>query len=184
LVIYVFKPNQTCIGTLFGDQTDSYIFNRAVLTYKNPVLTVPFVISRYDQPKTLGEFIRIRRFEKDLFAKELADLIGVDENTVLNWEKDRTTPSQRLILILKERLDIDPFDLIEFAGAISERQKSIINLITERGSITRRECQDLLGLRQQYAQNYLYFLYRLGVLRRTMGQRREATYFLARDLKQ
>ncbi len=165
----------------FWDQTDNHSCNHAVLTYKNPVLTVPFVISRYDQPKTLGEFIRRRRFENDLFAKELDKLIGVTEDTVINWEKDRTTPSQRLILILKDRLDIDPFDLIEFDGAISERQKSIINLITERGSITRRECQELLGLRQQYAQNYLYFLYRLGVLRRTMGQSRKATYFLARD---
>ncbi len=137
------------------------------------------MISRYDQPKTLGEFIRRRRFEKDLFAKELANLIDVTEDTIINWEKDRTTPSQRLTLILKERLDIDPFDLIEFDGAISERQKSIVDLITERGSITRRGCQELLGLRKQYAQNYLYFLHGLGVLRRTMVQRRKATYFLA-----
>jgi len=78
---------------------------------------------------------------------------------------------------------MDPFDLIEFDGAVSERQKSILNLITERGSITRRECQELLGIRKQCAQNYLYFLYRLGVLRRTMGQRRKATYFLARDIE-
>ena len=141
------------------------------------------MISRYDQPKTLGEFIRRRGFEKDLLAKELADLIGVTEDTVLNWEKNRTTPSQRLTLILKERLDIDPFDLIGFDGAISEKQKSIVNLIRERRSITRAECQELLGLHQQYAQNYLYFLYRLGVLRRTMGQRRKATYFLARDME-
>ena len=141
------------------------------------------MISRYDQPKTLGEFIRRHRFEKDLFAKRLASLIGITEDTVLNWEKDRTTPSQRLILILKERLDIDPFDLIEFDGAISKKQKSIINLIKERGSITRAECQDLLGLRQQYAQNDLYFLYSLGILRREMGQRRKATYFLARDIE-
>jgi transcriptional regulator with XRE-family HTH domain len=157
--------------------------SRAVLTHKNPILTVPFVISRYDQPKTLGEFIRRRRFEKNLLAKELADLIGVTEDTILNWEKDRTYPSQRKIILLKERLDIDPFELIEFNGAISERQKSIINLITERGSVTRRECQEFLGLRQQYAQNNLYFLYRLGVLRRTVGRRQKATYFLARDMQ-
>lgn len=112
------------------------------------------MISRYDQPKTLGEFIRRRRFEKDLFAKELANLIGVTEDTVLNWEKDRTYPSQRKIILLKERLDIDPFELIEFDGAISERQRSIIDLITERGSITRRECQELLGLRQQCRRPY------------------------------
>jgi len=141
------------------------------------------MISRYDQPKTLGELIRRRRFEKALFAKELAKLIGVTEDTVLNWEKDRTYPSQKKVILLKERLNIDPLELIEFNGAISERQKSIINLITERGSITRREYQELLGLRQQYAQNNLYFLYRLGILRRTMGQRRKATYFLARDIE-
>ena len=141
------------------------------------------MVSRYDQPKTLGEFIRRRRFEKDLLAKELASLIGVTEDTVLNWEKDRTCPSQKKVILLRERLDIDPFELIEFAGAISERQKCILNLITERGSITRGECQDLIGLRQQYAQNYLHFLYRLGVLKRTMGQRRKATYFLVRDIE-
>ena len=133
--------------------------------------------------KTLGEFIRRRRFEKDLVANELASLMDVTKDTILNWEKGRTCPSQEKVILLKERLDIDPFELIEFDGAISERQKSIINLIIERGPITRRECQELLGLRQQDAQNYLYFLYRLGVLKRTMGQRRKATYFLARDVE-
>lgn len=141
------------------------------------------MISRYDQPKTLGEFIRRRRIEKNLLAKELADLIGVTEDTVLNWEKDRTNPSQRLILILKERMNISPFDLIEYDVAILEKQKSIINLIRELGSITRAECQELLGLRQQYAQNYLYFLYRLGVLKRTIGKRRKATYYLVKCIE-
>jgi len=105
--------------------------------------------------------------------------MNVTEDTVFNWEKGRTYPSQKKVILLKERLDMDPFDLIEFDGAMSERQKSIINLITERGSITRRECQTLLGLRQQDAQNYLYFLHRLGVLDRTLGARKKATYFLA-----
>jgi len=109
--------------------------------------------------------------------------MNVTEDTVLNWEKDRTYPSQRRIILLKERLDIDPFELIEFEGAISERQRSILDLITERGSITRTECQTLVGLRQPYAQNYLYFLYRLGVLGRTLGSRKKATYSLARDME-
>ena len=139
-------------------------------------------MSRHDQPKTLGEFIRRLRFEKDLSAKELASLIDVTKDTILNWEKGRTCPPQEKVILLKERLDIGPFELIEFDGGIFGKQKFIIDLITERGSITRAECQELLGLRQQDAQNYLYFLYRLGVLRRTMGQRRKATYFLARDI--
>ena len=119
--------------------------NRAVLTYKNPCLTVPFVIPRIDQPTSLGGLIRKYRIENDLFAKELAKIIGVDEETILNWEKDRTVPSQRCILLLKEKLKIDPFELVEF-GATSERQKAILNLITEKGTITRAECQVLLGI--------------------------------------
>ncbi len=40
--------------------------------------------------------------------------MGVTEDTVLNWEKGRTYPSQKKLILLKERLDIDPFGLIEF----------------------------------------------------------------------
>ena len=71
-------------------------------------LTIPFAISRYDQPQTLDKFIRKRRFENDLFAKEFASLMGVSEDTVLNWERGRTYPSQKKVLLLKERLNIDP----------------------------------------------------------------------------
>ena len=152
--------------------------NHASSIHKFEGIVVSFDISRYGEPKTLGEFIRKRRLENDLFAKELANLIGVTEDTILNWEKGRTYPSQRKIILLKEHLDIDPFELIKFDGAIPERQKSIINLIIERGSVTGRECQRLLRLRQQYAQNDLLFLHKLSVLGRTLGKRKTATYFL------
>jgi hypothetical protein len=59
-----------------------------------------------------------------------------------NWEKGRTYPCQRHILLLKEPLNISPLELIKFGGAISRRQRSTVNLITERGSITRGECQE------------------------------------------
>jgi len=35
--------------------------------------------------------------EKGLFQKQLAKLIGVDEMTIINWEKDRTKPKGRYI---------------------------------------------------------------------------------------
>jgi len=132
-----------CIDIPCPGRCNSRRDNRAVPVYKNSGLIVPFEIFRYDQPKTLGEYIRRRRFENDLFAKELASLIGVTEDTVINWEKGRTYPSQKKVILLKERLNIDPFELIEFDGAISERQRSIVNLITERGSITRRSVRNL-----------------------------------------
>jgi transcriptional regulator with XRE-family HTH domain len=40
----------------------------------------------------LGERIKKWRLEQGLIQKELAKLIGVDEMTVVNWEKGRTKP--------------------------------------------------------------------------------------------
>lgn len=40
--------------------------------------------------------------EKGLFQKELAKRIGVDEMTIVNWEKSRTTPSRRLVRRVEE----------------------------------------------------------------------------------
>ncbi len=38
------------------------------------------------EPKTLGERIRKTRMDKGLMIKELAEIIGVTEDTVINWE--------------------------------------------------------------------------------------------------
>jgi len=35
--------------------------------------------------------------EKGLFQRQLAKLIGVDEMTIVNWEKDRTKPKEKYI---------------------------------------------------------------------------------------
>lgn len=37
-------------------------------------------------PQTLGERIRKARMDKGLMIKELAEIIGVTEETVINWE--------------------------------------------------------------------------------------------------
>jgi transcriptional regulator with XRE-family HTH domain len=179
LDIYALEPDQTCIGTLFEGRQNLYICNRASSIYKNQGIIASFAISRYGKPKTLGELIRKHRLENNLTAKELAKIVGVSEDTILNWEKGRNYPPRNIIIHLKERLSINPFELIEFEGAISQRQRSILNLTTERGAITRKECQEALGTRKQYAQNDLYFLYKLGVLDRTLGKKKKATYFLS-----
>jgi len=122
--------------------------------------------------------LRKRRFENNLIAKELASAVGVTEDTILNWEKGRNHPPLEKILLLKEKLNIGPSDILEFDEAFTERQRAIVDLIIEKGSITRSECQKLLGLRQQYVQNDLSFLFKLGVLGRKTGARRKAIYFL------
>jgi transcriptional regulator with XRE-family HTH domain len=48
-------------------------------------------------PKTLGEQIRKRRLELNLLQREVAELIGVAVDSVLNWELNRTSPRLRYL---------------------------------------------------------------------------------------
>jgi DNA-binding XRE family transcriptional regulator len=42
--------------------------------------------------------------EQGLFQKDLAKIIGVDEMTIVNWEKGRTKPTKKNIERIKEIL--------------------------------------------------------------------------------
>ena len=44
-------------------------------------------------PKTLGDYIKARRFEKDMGQAELAAMLGVRKVVVQQWEHDRKVPS-------------------------------------------------------------------------------------------
>jgi transcriptional regulator with XRE-family HTH domain len=46
--------------------------------------------------KTLGDHIRKRRLDLGLLQREVAERVGVDETTILNWEKGRTEPAKRM----------------------------------------------------------------------------------------
>lgn len=43
-----------------------------------------------ENPQTFGEYLRKYRIDKGLLVKDVAKIIGVTENTVLNWEQGRT----------------------------------------------------------------------------------------------
>jgi len=51
---------------------------------------------------TIGDVIRKLRIERGLFQKQLARGIGVDEVTIVNWEKSRTRPGRRHMERLSE----------------------------------------------------------------------------------
>lgn len=155
-----------------------YLVNLGVLDEEQKENKIFYRIKKYSKPKSLGILIRKHRLDNGLFARELARLIGVTEDTILNWEKNRTHPAHEQLLLLKEHLKIDPLAIIEFDETISKREKAILELVKERESVTSRECQKVLGLRQRDAQNGLYFLYKLGVLNRELGKRNAARYFI------
>lgn len=57
---------------------------------------------------TLGDHIRARRIDLRLLQKEVAEKIGVDETTIINWERRRTAPGLRFIARIIEFLGYDP----------------------------------------------------------------------------
>jgi len=61
--------------------------------------------------------------------------------------------------------------------------RSCMGQCPEKGKITRKECQEALGIGKQYAQNDLFFLYKLGVLDRVLGASKKATYYFAKNSK-
>jgi transcriptional regulator with XRE-family HTH domain len=60
--------------------------------------------------KTLGDHIRKRRLDLGLFQKDVARQIGVTEESVYNWETNRTEPEVRLIPRIIEFLGYTPYD--------------------------------------------------------------------------
>jgi transcriptional regulator with XRE-family HTH domain len=42
--------------------------------------------------KTIGDHIRKRRLDLGLLQKEVAEQIGVDKTTIMNWERGRNSP--------------------------------------------------------------------------------------------
>lgn len=43
-------------------------------------------------PDTLGERVRNRRLQLDLLQKDVANIIGVTEDTITNWENNHSKP--------------------------------------------------------------------------------------------
>jgi transcriptional regulator with XRE-family HTH domain len=68
-------------------------------------LVITIRLSLYPD-RTLGERIKKWRLERGLFQRNLAKLIGVDEMTIVNWEKGRTKPTKKNLEQLQKILRI------------------------------------------------------------------------------
>ncbi|MBI4467752.1 MAG: helix-turn-helix domain-containing protein [Acidobacteria bacterium] len=67
---------------------------------------------------TLGDHIRNRRRDLGLLQREVAAQIGVDPDTIWNWESNATTPALTLIPRVINFLGYVPFVL---AGSLTEK---------------------------------------------------------------
>lgn len=48
-------------------------------------------------PKTFGEKVKKARMERGLFMREFAEMVGVAEATVLNWERRGMVPAKAVV---------------------------------------------------------------------------------------
>lgn len=66
-----------------------------MLIYKRADATIRYTVSRYTVG-SYGDWIRRRRLELDLTQEELAKRLGVNEMTVVSWERGWHEPCPRL----------------------------------------------------------------------------------------
>lgn len=64
----------------------------------------------YEYPaeaKTLGDHIRKKRLDEGLRQQDLAGRLGVSEDTILNWELNRTRPRPTALPAIRDFLGCD-----------------------------------------------------------------------------
>lgn len=101
----------------------------------------------------IGDHVRKERLDRGLLQKEVALLIGVDENTIMNWELGHCQPALRTIPGIIEFLGYVPFELGE---SLMERLRSYRRV----HGISRQKLAGMLGVDEAT------------LLRWEMGQRR------------
>ena len=89
-------------------QKNSSIFGALTEGHRNHIPALPFchLTLKAERPQsdlypadltTYGDHIRARRLDDGLFQRQAAEVIGVDETPVFNWENNRIQPAVRLI---------------------------------------------------------------------------------------
>lgn len=74
------------------------------------IASIPVVLPYPDELKTIGDHIRKVRFERGLLQKEVADLVSVNMATIVNWEKNHTSPPVMLLPKIIDFLGYNPVD--------------------------------------------------------------------------
>jgi len=80
-------------------------FSRQEATIPKP-LSAKFI----QNPQTLGEKIRNRRLELSLLQKDVAPLLGTNENSIYRWETNKNEPEMKYMPKIIEFLGYFPFE--------------------------------------------------------------------------
>ena len=91
--------------------------------------------------RTLGDHLRKARLDRDLLQKDVAELLGVNVNTVVGWEIGRKEPKVSYLPRIYEFIGYDPFPHGETLGQRLRNERH------KRG-LTQHQLARLLGTRQ------------------------------------
>lgn len=94
--------------------------------------------------------IRIRKYRelRGLSQKELADLIGVSNSRVSNWEQGINRPNADIISDLCKALDVSPSELLDIqisTDSLNEQERKLISAYRSRPEL-QEAVNILLGI--------------------------------------
>ena len=85
-------------------QNDNFVTPCLVYTFEFTVNLLELNPAYPKDPKTLSEQIRKARMDRSLLIRELAALVGVSPDTIINWELRGVTPGRERLRKLEEAL--------------------------------------------------------------------------------
>lgn len=106
------------------------------------------------QPKKLYEIggrIRKYRQERGLSQKELADLIGISNNRLSNWEQGINRPDADIIASICKALTISPSDLLDVhlcEDELSNKERNVIQAYRAKPEL-QQAVDILLGIEEK-----------------------------------
>ena len=86
--------------------------------------------------RPLGEIVKATRIEKGMTQKQLADILNIDERTIMNIEKYRSNPTLEVLYPLIRALNIDSQEIfypeLSIEKGYLEQVKQIITRCSEK----------------------------------------------------
>ncbi len=95
---------------------------------------------------SLGKVVRKARLAHGLTQEQLAELIGIDQRTILNIENHKGNPKFELLFPLIRTLKIDPSEI--FYPELQDSKPALHQLQALLSDCSEDEAQDLLALCQ------------------------------------
>jgi transcriptional regulator with XRE-family HTH domain len=81
-------------------------------------------LTPFHEDVSFGELLREKRMARDLTQAELAALLGVQQQAVGRWEKDKDLPRQETVRLIARQLNISGTQLAVALGYIDEDDAS------------------------------------------------------------